>query len=238
VTRLWRFSKYGIVAVGSAATDWVVFTALMMAGTGHIPAQMTSRIAGGVFSFTANKWWCFVSHDVGRVVIEGRRFLLFYAFSYTLAVTLMYLFTDILDLWPYFSKLLTDTTCFLVNFVVMQTYVFKDRDGFSRWMANGLEKVRGSRQPNAGPAQDFGKSVADEHGELDLARRGQRIGGGQIVVDEAGMAHDEGSVDGARQHAGQQATVKSVAREIIDPGEAAVDTEPGVPGQTPQRQAG
>ncbi len=126
------FSRYGIVAGGSAAADWAIFVALTVAGFSHLPSQMVARIAGGVFSFFANKTWTFDARSHGHLTVQGRRFLLLYAFSYVLAVGILYLMVDILDVTPYVGKAVSDVSCFIVNFVIMRGYVFHTREGFMR----------------------------------------------------------------------------------------------------------
>jgi len=137
---LQQFSKYGFVAAAAAVADWIVFGVLIEAfGVHYIYAQMASRVAGGILSFTSNKYWSFKSGRSRRFIIEGRRFLVLYAVSYSLAISLLYMFTDVLGLSPYVSKILTDVLCFMLNFLVMNHYVFHTRDGLSQLVARRLK---------------------------------------------------------------------------------------------------
>jgi len=124
-----QFSKYGGVAVGSAVTDYLTFSVLLFFGTGILPAQMVSRIVGGLFSFFMNKYWSFNTNSFGSVIREGRRFLVLYAFSYVLAVSIFFALSEHAGLGPYPAKIIADVICFMVNFVVMRLYVFKDVRG-------------------------------------------------------------------------------------------------------------
>jgi len=142
VSKFSRPKKYGLVAVLSAAVDWTAFTALMLfMGGYHIYAQMISRIVGGLFSFLTNKYWSFDSTSSNRVLIEGRRFLLLCLMSYSLAICLFYLFSNVMGISPYIAKFMADTSCMVMNFVVMQAYVFHDRSGFSQLLRRGLKKL-------------------------------------------------------------------------------------------------
>jgi putative flippase GtrA len=119
-----QFIKYVTVAVLSAASDWVVFIAVMAWLGQPLPAYGTARVVGAVVSFFVNKHWSFESPDSGRTFIEGGRFLLLFAASYTLALTLFSVFT-FGGLNPYWSKLLADTICFFVNFLMMRQWVYR-----------------------------------------------------------------------------------------------------------------
>lgn len=150
IAALRRFAQYGLVAAGSAVTDWIAFIALTSSGMNHLSAQMASRIAGGVFSFVTNKTWSFDRDISRRFWIEGRRFILLYVFSYVLSLSFLYLAVDILHTPLYAAKLLADSTCFVVNFLVMQAYVFHDRRGFSGWLL-GIVRLGRPKDPPQEP---------------------------------------------------------------------------------------
>ena len=124
-----KFVKYGFVACGSAASDWVVFSLLVLFfGLEPIFGQMIARLAGGFFSFCANKYWSFKANKGERIGREGRRFLLLYFFSYVLSISLFWLAT-FFDLSPFLAKLSTDGMILIFNFIVMNYYVFNERKG-------------------------------------------------------------------------------------------------------------
>ena len=137
-----QFGKYVSVAIGSALIDWAFFGALTVFGTYHLYAQMVSRVSGGVFSFVVNKVWSFGVPEIDRTVIEGRRFLLLYLASYLLALSLLYLFADLLGLWTYVAKLFADFICFVFNFVIMRLYVYHKRAGILHFLREGLKALR------------------------------------------------------------------------------------------------
>jgi putative flippase GtrA len=126
-----QFSKYSSIAALSMLCDWAIFITLEFLGLNLIYAQMISRVGGGVFSFFANRYWGFRHGKLGQITQHGRRFLVLYAFSFSLSILLIYSFMEILDLPPFISKFMADSLCFVFNFAVMRNYVFKDRQGFS-----------------------------------------------------------------------------------------------------------
>lgn len=137
-----RFVKYGGVAAGSAAADWIVFVALHALGLNYLVGQVISRIAGGVFSFLMNRYWSFRAGARG-VTVQGRRFLILYGFSYVLSLTLLYVQVDLFGLGAYLAKLVSDGLVFVVNFVVMNNYVYKDVVGLSRVLHAVRRALRG-----------------------------------------------------------------------------------------------
>ena len=129
---LGRFGRYGSVALLSAGGDWASFALLVsLLGFGHLVSLMTARGVGGVLSFVGNRHWTWGARRQIAITQQGRRFLLLYGFSYLLAVALFSVFTRVLGLPPYPAKLISDTVCFVVNFVIMHHYVFHARRGLS-----------------------------------------------------------------------------------------------------------
>ena len=126
-----QFAKYGLVAAMSALSDWAVFTLLFMVFGHPISAQCVARIMGGVVSFAANRNWSFRRDKKQLLVVEARRFLLLYAFSYIISISIFYALVNLMGSDPFLGKLVADTACFVINFIVMKLYVFKDRKGFT-----------------------------------------------------------------------------------------------------------
>jgi putative flippase GtrA len=112
------------VALLSAASDWAVFAALFAVFAAPIMAQAISRIVGAVVSFAINKYWSFQSPQHKRALTEAWRFLVLFAASYALALSLFSAFT-FAGMSPYLAKLITDTTCFFFNFLIMRVWVYR-----------------------------------------------------------------------------------------------------------------
>jgi putative flippase GtrA len=123
-----QFLKYVVVAAVSAMSDWLVFVATIAIFSQPIFAYGTARIAGAVVSFVVNKSWSFKSLDFRRAPLEAGRFLLLFAVSYTLAVSLFYALS-LSGFGPYWSKLIADTICFFGNFVGMRYWVYRHVSG-------------------------------------------------------------------------------------------------------------
>ena len=134
------FVLYNLVALGSAGADWLVFLGLHALGAGHLAGQIGARGAGGVFSFLLNRRS--MTGSGGRMLVQGRRFLLLYAFSMGLSVFLLYVQVDLLHRSLYWAKVVADGTCFIVNFVVMRGYVFRATKG----LTHRLRSAMGTRQ--------------------------------------------------------------------------------------------
>ena len=120
-----QFLKYVTVAALSAASDWLVFIVIMATVGRPLPAYGSARIVGAIVSFFVNKHWSFQSPDHRRTVVEGSRFILLFAASYSLALTMFFVFTRG-GFNPYWSKLVADTICFFVNFLMMRHWVYRD----------------------------------------------------------------------------------------------------------------
>ena len=138
-----QFTKYGSAALGSAATDWLLFTTLIFNGvTSPLAAQILSRIGGGIFSFAVNGYWCFNSEGKLRLLKAGRRFLLLYGFSYCLSISLFLIFLELLGVPAFLAKLSSDMMILIINYIVMHNYVFHGRDGLTRKSSIGYKKLR------------------------------------------------------------------------------------------------
>ena len=122
-----QFAKYVAVALLSAASDWVVFATLFAALSLPIAAQAISRIVGAIVSFGINKYWSFQSPQHKQLPAEAWRFLVLFAASYALALSLFSALT-FAGLSPYVAKLISDTACFFFNFLIMRVWVYRPRD--------------------------------------------------------------------------------------------------------------
>jgi putative flippase GtrA len=77
-------------------------------------------------SFGINKYWSFQSYQHKRALHEAWRFVLLFIVSYGLSLSLFSALTYF-DVRPYWAKLITDTSCFLFNFLVMRFWVYRPR---------------------------------------------------------------------------------------------------------------
>jgi len=152
MTMVRRFARYVSVAVFAAGGDWLVF-ALLASVVRLTPliALMTARIAGGLISFLSNRYWTWSGNRRIALSRQGRRFVILYLFSYCLSVALFRLLTAVALVPPYPSKLCTDLSCFVSNFLVMNAYVFHARDGLARFLVGAV------RAPSVGKPSPRGR---------------------------------------------------------------------------------
>lgn len=130
-----RFVSYCSVALLAAGVDWLVFMVLISAfGLWSLSSLMVARIAGGLTSFLSNRYWTWGANRQITLTQQGRRFVLLYVLSYTLSVALFRLLTEVFLLIPLLSKLATDISCFVINFMLMNFYVYHARVGLARFL--------------------------------------------------------------------------------------------------------
>jgi putative flippase GtrA len=144
-----QFVKYAAVAMLSAGSDWVVFTAVFTAFGWPILAQATSRVVGGAVSFAANKYWSFESRRREHLLSEARRFVVLFAVSYILSLSLFSALTYG-GVWPYWAKLLTDTSCFFFNFAMMRFWVYRRQKPASAAPLPSTSHLHSTAAPRAG----------------------------------------------------------------------------------------
>ncbi len=145
-----RFSRYFSVALLAAGGDWLLFVLLAsVIGLAPLTSLMAARVAGGLLSFLGNRYWTWGANRQIALTQQGRRFLLLYALSYAVSVALFRLLTEALTLPPYPSKLATDLSCFVINFVAMNSYVFHARAGLARFLVRASPSAGGACGPLA-----------------------------------------------------------------------------------------
>lgn len=141
-----RFMRYCLVALLAASGDWLVFIVLVSAvGLPPLVGLMTSRVAGGLLSFLTNRHWTWRNNHRIALTQQGRRFVLLYVISYLLSVALFQLLTKAAGVPIFPAKLVTDLSCFLVNFLVMNAYVYHARLGFTRLFLQNTDQCAGLR---------------------------------------------------------------------------------------------
>jgi putative flippase GtrA len=144
-----QFAKYVTVALLSAASDWAVFATLFAAFGWTILAQATSRIVGGLVSFSTNKYWSFQSYQHKRALHEAWRFAMLFIASYGLSLSLFSGLTY-LGTGPYWAKLITDTSCFFFNFLVMRFWVYRPRRSATKASEHKLDPSPAQRLLRSG----------------------------------------------------------------------------------------
>jgi putative flippase GtrA len=137
---LQEFSLFIPVAVTSAGFDMAVFSTLVFfVEIEPIFSQGISRVMGGLTSFGLNKLVTFKNKE-SKTSVEVRRFLILYSVSYLLSLTLFSLLDRVLLMGVFISKILSDGICFLLNFVAMKLYVYRNTRGL---LVRAIEFAKG-----------------------------------------------------------------------------------------------
>lgn len=118
------FIRYNCSAVLSAFSDWATFLILNQSGLFFVYNQMIARLVGGLSSFSINKCWAFQSPGKTHLLLQGRRFVMLFIFSYFLSNYLLFLFVRKLELSLLWAKLIADGACYITNFFIMKNYVY------------------------------------------------------------------------------------------------------------------
>ena len=128
------FIRYNCAAILSALSDWITFLFLNQLGIFFVYGQMAARLVGGVTSFTINKYWSFQSPGKTHILLHGRRFIMLFIFSYFLSNYLLYLFVEWLSFSLLWAKLMADGICYVINFLIMKSYVYVSGRSISRFL--------------------------------------------------------------------------------------------------------
>jgi putative flippase GtrA len=125
MSRFHKIGKYVSVALLSAGSDWLLFSIMIsLLGAPHVLSLIVSRICGGVVSFLSNRYWTWGGNRKIALTQQGRRFLMLCGASYAFSIAQFYLLHTTVGLSAYSAKLATDCSCFILNYLVMNVYVF------------------------------------------------------------------------------------------------------------------
>ena len=117
--------KYLYVAIASTVADWIIFWfvihVIFLPPTNALPI---GRLAGGITSFLLNRHWTFRSKGNSALSQVGR-FLTLYVVSFILAYLLFLALLKFSPFGAFKSKLVTDTSIFIFNFLVMRAWVYR-----------------------------------------------------------------------------------------------------------------
>ncbi len=120
-------SKYTGVAFTSFLIDYSVFLSLSyLFGIYYLVSHLIARMCSGTFNFFSNRYLVFRSR--GKKLREGLRYIGAVLFSMSTTAALLYCFVDLLHISRALAKPAAEFTMFLFNFVVMNKFVFNDKD--------------------------------------------------------------------------------------------------------------
>ena len=121
-----RLVRYALVSAGSFLVDYLLFVVLTyVAGVPYLAANIAARIVSAVANFTGHKVFSFRS--AGQTVRKAGRYVLAVLFGLSVASVLLYVAVEFLAIERLIAKPLVDVLVFLVNFVVLNRFVFRGR---------------------------------------------------------------------------------------------------------------
>lgn len=124
---LMPLTKYAGVAFASFLVDYTVFLLLSYAlGIYYLISHAVARICSGTFNFFSNKRLVFKSR--GKKLGEGLRYTGAVLFSLSTTAALLYCFVDLLQISRALAKPIAEFTMFLVNFLVLNKFVFSNKN--------------------------------------------------------------------------------------------------------------
>jgi glycosyltransferase involved in cell wall biosynthesis len=117
-------SKYTGVAIASFLLDYFVFLLLSyLFGVYYILSHVISRICSGTFNFFSNRYLVFQSR--AKKLPEGLRYIAAVVFSLSITAILLYCLVDIIGTSRALAKPAAEFAMFLVNFFILNKFVFK-----------------------------------------------------------------------------------------------------------------
>lgn len=123
---VWEFVKFNIVGVANTLVDIGVFAVFhTLFGVYYMIAQVISYSCGVLNSFLLNKHWTFRQKTaVNSMLII--KFMLVNIISLGMALFLLYIFKDRLEIDTMVSKLISTLFAMVVNFSGNKLWVFKE----------------------------------------------------------------------------------------------------------------
>ncbi len=126
---LWRFVKFGITGVMNTLVDFGVYTLLVeLFSVNMYVAQIISYCCGMLNSYLVNRKWTFKTQSK---VVSGElwRFILLNLSMMLLGMGVIWLGTQWLHCSPVLAKLLSSGVTLVVNFLVSNFWVFRNKGG-------------------------------------------------------------------------------------------------------------
>jgi len=120
-------AKYSAIALTSFFVDYSIFLLLSyLAGVYYILAHVIARLCSGTFNFVANKHLVFNSKS--KKVSEALRYVVAVFVSLTITAFMLYCLVDLVGISRALAKPLVEFSMFLVNYAVLNKFVFTARN--------------------------------------------------------------------------------------------------------------
>ena len=119
-----RLVRYTFVSIASFLLDYLLFVLLSyVAGVPYLAANVAARVVSAVANFTGHKVFSFRSP--GRTLPKATRYVLAVAFALSMTSVLLYVAVEYLTIGSLIAKPLVDALVFLINFTVLNRFVFR-----------------------------------------------------------------------------------------------------------------
>lgn len=120
------FLRFLATGAGAASVDMGLYALMVrLLDVPPLVANLISRPAGGVFSFTVNKFWTFADRDTSRWHVQFGQYIALWLTAYALSEGLLGLFHHALRLHALFAKPLAEGLVAMFNFAVLKHWVFR-----------------------------------------------------------------------------------------------------------------
>lgn len=119
-----RFSASSII---SFLCDFLVYSLLIFFGGGIILSNAAARLISGSINFTMNRKLVFKSKE--KPIISAIKYIVLAAIILIGNTVLLSVFTNLLFMNKYVSKLVTELVFFILSFTIQKLFVFKNKEG-------------------------------------------------------------------------------------------------------------
>jgi len=123
--KLWKFTKFSFVGGICAVIDYLVFfIGLQFFDLNYMYALCLSVFFSGSTNFILNKFLTFKNKSK-RYLWQSSKFAIVVVISIMMNFAIMYLFVDILKIYPLIARLLTILIMWGMNFLMHSTFTFR-----------------------------------------------------------------------------------------------------------------
>jgi putative flippase GtrA len=122
----WLLVRYIVSGLIAASVQLGVLVLLVeRLGMWHIQAVMIAFVVSAMVAFVFQKFWTFRDHSMEGAHFQLTLYALLVSIAFSLNVTFMYLFVDILHLWYVLAQVLTIGLVTIVTFLSNKYFIFK-----------------------------------------------------------------------------------------------------------------
>lgn len=116
------FIRFCLISILTAIIDLIVFAIAQVIYNNILISAISSRIIAGGFNFTFGKYYVFKSSN--QLALEFAKYSITVLLLALLSFELIYFLINNFGLNVYISKILAETTLFILSFAIQRTFVF------------------------------------------------------------------------------------------------------------------